>query len=209
LHTGYKEHIMNDKEDLPELHYIVPMQNLPSIMSVGLLSNRRSKAVDAVSIALEGVQDRRAAKRVPGGRPLHEYVNLYINARNPMLFRRINMHKTICVLSVSPAVLDLPGVVVTDQNAASNYVRFAGGANALAIVDHSLTFAEFWTHPENPIQEWRHKSAMCAEVLVPDAVPPRFVTGAHVSGRAAARNFDALGLGLGRTINRALFFHRG
>ena len=77
-----------------------------------------------------------------------------------MLFRRINMHRTICVLSVSLAVLDLPGVVVTDQNAASNYVRFAGGANALAIVDGAFTFAEFWTHPEDAIQEWRHKSAM-------------------------------------------------
>jgi hypothetical protein len=126
-----------------------------------------------------------------------------------MLYRRINMHGTICVLSVSPAVLDLPGVVVTDRNAASNYVRFAGGANAVAIVDRPLTFAEFWTHPDNPLQELRHKSAMCAEVLVPDIVPQRFVTGAHVSGLAGARNFDALGLGLGRSINRALFFHRG
>jgi ssDNA thymidine ADP-ribosyltransferase DarT-like protein len=197
------------RDDLQELHYIAPMQNLLSIMNLGLLSNRRSKAVDAISIALESVQDRRAVKRVPGGRPLHEYVNLYINAQNPMLFRRINMHGTICVLSVSPAVLDLPGVVVTDQNAASNYVRFAGGANGLAIVDGALTFAEFWTHPEDAIQEWRHKSAMCAEVLVPDVVPPRFVTGAYVSGPAAARNFGAIGLALGSCINRALFFNRG
>jgi hypothetical protein len=197
------------RDDLHELHYIIPMENLLSVMGVGLLSNRRSKAVGAVSIALEGVRDRRAAKRVPGGRPLHEYVNLYINARNPMLFRRINMHRTICVLSVSPAVLDLPDVVVTDQNAASNYVRFAGGTDALAIVDRSLTFAEFWTHPGDPIQEWRHKSAMCAEVLVPDVVAPRFVTGAYVSGIAAARNFDALGLALSSSINHALFFHRG
>jgi hypothetical protein len=126
-----------------------------------------------------------------------------------MLFRRINMHRTICVLSVDLAVLDLPGVVVTDQNAASNYVRFAGGQDALAIVDLAFTFAEFWTHPEDTIQEWRHKSAMCAEVLVPDVVPPRFVTGAYVSGSAAARNFDAMGLALAGSINRALFFNRG
>jgi len=169
------------------------MVNLPSIARHGLVCNKQSKAVGAVSIALEGVQDRRRAKRVPGGGILHEYVNLYVNARNPMLFRRVNIHRTICVLSVCPEVLDLPGVVVTDRNAASNYVRFASGSGGLSIVNGALTFAQSWKHPQDMIEEWRHKSAMCAEVLVPARVPSGFIRGAYVSGNVARQNFEARG----------------
>lgn len=57
------------------------------------------------------IQDRRAVVRVPGGRPLHEYVNLYFHARNPMLYKRLPMHDSLCVLRVSTDVFDLPGAV--------------------------------------------------------------------------------------------------
>lgn len=50
---------------------------------------------------------------VPGGRPLHEYVNLYFCARNPMLFRIKDLHLELCVLQIDTNVLDLPGVVIT------------------------------------------------------------------------------------------------
>jgi hypothetical protein len=45
------------------------------------------------------IQRRRAGRVVPGGRSLHEYVNLYICARNPMLYLRRAMHAKLCVLS--------------------------------------------------------------------------------------------------------------
>src|SRR5712691_2607983 len=51
------------------------------------------------------------------------YVNLYLCARNPILYKRQSRHAELCVLRIDPRVLDLPGVVVTDGNAASAYVR--------------------------------------------------------------------------------------
>ena len=55
---------------------------------------------------------------------LHEYANLYLCARNPMLYKRRESHGTLCVLRVSTDVLDLPGVVLTGGNAASDYTAF-------------------------------------------------------------------------------------
>ena len=112
------------RAELDELGYIVPIATVPSILRMGILSHKRARGLQHESIALEGVQDRRAAKVVPKGRPLHDYANLYICPRNPILLKRSDMHETICVLRVSPDVLDIPNAIVTDGNAASKYVSF-------------------------------------------------------------------------------------
>jgi len=143
---------------------------------------------------------------VPGGRKLHDYVNLYFCTRNPMLYKRRAEHEILCVLQVSTDVLDLPGVVIADQNASSDYVRFGAASDALARIDHSLVFAEFWTHPEDPREEWRHKSAKCAEVLVPDRVPPRHVCGAYVSCEASRTMLLSVAPKLSVTTLARLFF---
>ena len=186
------------RSELPDLHYITPIDNLLSIAKHGLLShnaaNKLAKKPD--SIAMQEVQDLRAGKRVPGGLLVHDYVNLYICARNPMMFKRRAMHAEICVLSVSPEVLDLAGVVVTDQNAASKYVRFAGAPSGLSIVDAAMTFARDWTHPLDQIAEWRHTSRKCAEVLVPKTVAFNFIEKIYVSGAKGEGNVQALGVQL-------------
>jgi hypothetical protein len=74
---------------------------------------------------MEVIQERREKKIVPGGRPLQEYVNLYIHARNPMLYVLQSRHIDLCILRVSTEILDLPGVIITDSNASSDYARFA------------------------------------------------------------------------------------
>jgi ssDNA thymidine ADP-ribosyltransferase, DarT len=103
------------REELPELHYITPIENVPSILALGILSNRRARHLKPKSIARQEVQDLRAKVRIPGGRALHEYANLYICARNPMMFVRAALHETTCVLRVSTDVLDLPNVVITTR----------------------------------------------------------------------------------------------
>lgn len=154
---------------------------------------------------MQEIQDLRASVVVPGGSPLHEYVNLYICGRNPMLFKRKHMHAQLCVLRVSPDVLNLPETVVTDSNASSRYVRFAAAPEGLRIVDRDLAFAEDWTHPD-PIEYFRCKSAKCAEVLVPDRIGPEFLLAIYVSCQESLRKINALNLGLEAIINEHLFF---
>lgn len=196
------------RSELTELHYITAIANVPSMLQRGLLSHRLAARVQHHSVAMAAIQDRRATKRVPGGRPLHEYVNLYVNGRNVMLSKVLygNSIDDVCVLRVSPDVVDLPNVAIADQNAASDYVRFAHASVGLALIDRATVFAEYWTHPEDQIAEWRHKSAMCAEVLVPDSVAPTYILGVYVGTPSAQQNVSASAAGLAVTLNEYMFF---
>ncbi len=194
------------RTELAELQFITHIDNLASILEHGILSHNQMAAHQHVSVAMQAVQDRRAQKVVPGGRRLHDYANLYICARNPMMFVRRSQHESLCVISISPTVLDIPGTVITDQNAASNYVRFAAAPDGLAYVDRELTFSRNWTHPGDQIAEWRHKAAKCAEVLVPDSVQPDRVLRVYVSGEVGRQRAMAAQAGKPVQINADLFF---
>jgi len=199
-----------EREELTELHYIAPVENVASIARRGILSHTLASRIDHTSIAMEEIQARRRVVVVPGGDPLHNYVNLYICARNPMLYKRRALHARLCVLRINPKVLDLEGVVVSDRNASSQYARFAPPPLGLRLISKEAVFSDFWTHPEDPIAEYRHKSIKCAEVLVPHRVPPELIMGGYVSCEAT---IDLLRPALARcgvswhlTVNRHLFF---
>jgi ssDNA thymidine ADP-ribosyltransferase DarT-like protein len=193
--------------DLTELHYITPIANVPSILKFGILSNREIKRrrVKAVSVALSGVQERRESKVVPGAKPLHEYVNLYICARNPMMYLRRAQHEALCVLQISPAVLTLPGVVIADGNAASGPTAFWQSPSGLSKVDKDIVFAEWWTDPD-PFVLWENRRVKCAEVLVPDKLDAKLIAGAYVSCEAAEDELKALAPRLKINVDPHMFF---
>ncbi len=87
----------------------------------------------------------------------------------------------MCVLRINKGILRYNNVVVADQNASSDYVRFGGCVNGLRLISRELVYARSWIHPEDQKLEWRHGSIMCAEVLVPDRVPPDDLMGVYVS----------------------------
>lgn len=192
-------------DELDELHYITPIANLSSILEHGILCHRLAAKLKHESVADEEVQDRRRGRRVPLGRPLHEYVNLYINARNPMMYRRQGHHRDLCVLRVDPAVVRLADVVVCDGNAAGAMPRFGPGDVGLSNVDKSLVYSEYWTHPDE-IEQRRHKLAMCAEVLVPRCLATEHIRGAYASCRESKGTIQANWPGLSVVVNGKIFF---
>ncbi len=195
-----------NRADVAELHYIVAIGNVQSIMQHGILCFREAKRLPHQSVAMAEVQQLRQAKQVPPGtRTVHDYANLYFDARNPMMSKRRAYHAGICVLRVRHEVLDLAGVMITDQNAASNYVRFHPSPSGLSVLDSARIYAAEWTH-EDTIEYWRRKSAKCAEVLVPDGVQPSFVSGAYVSGPVGYAALLAVGFTLSITLDPNLFF---
>ena len=195
------------RDELEELHYITPIANMGSIDRLGILSHKRVEKIQHTTVAMAEIQELRAHKNIPSGRPLHDFVNLYLHARNPMMYKRRAQHAELCVIRVSVDVLDLPGVIVTDSNAAAQdqYVRFAAAPGGLGIVNRDETFAESWNSP-NYFEKCRLRSRKCAEVLVPDQVGRQFLSGVYVSGHTGAEAYNALGLGLPVTINGHLFF---
>ncbi len=197
------------RSKLTELHYICHVDNLPSILADGILSHRRAQRLQPTSIANEEVQGRRAEKSVPRGRPLHTYVNLYLNARNPMMYRITDGARVVadfCVLSVSTSVLDLDGVVLADGNAASATTAFRPALQGLAEIKRKRVFAQYWTHPGNPVAEAEHKRVMCAEVLVPNSVDAAMIDGVYVANDEVADSVSANVANVRAMTNGYLFF---
>jgi hypothetical protein len=188
-----------------ELHCIMPIANLVSVMNAGILSHERAAKLPHHSVALQPVQEKRDQKQVPGGLKLHQYANPYFHALNPMMYKRQAEAPQLCILRVSTMVLALPGVAISDQNAASDYVRFLH-PRQWQVLDLDAIYAMDWRHPNDRVAYYRHSSQKCAEVLVPHRVETRYLNGAYVVDDPAKARIDALGLALPVTTNPVLFF---
>lgn len=198
-----------DRSHLRELHYITDIANVASILDFGVLSHRLAarRAGSHVTVASVEVQARRAAKRIPMGRTsraLHDYVNLYVHARNAMLYTLLEQRRgDLAVLAIDATVLDLDGVIVADRNAASA-ARFRPAIEGIQELDETSVFATWWHQSDDA------KQRRMAEVLVPDRIAPTLVRRAYVPDpEAAERLRDRCGdqrLTIG--VNRYLFFNR-
>jgi hypothetical protein len=126
-----------------------------------------------------------------------------------MMSTRRGSHADLCILRIDPAVLDLPNVVISSQNASSDYVRFYSSPDGLTHLDKDLLYAESWLHADQ-IEEWRHKSIKCAEVLIPNKLDSVYIKGAYVSNETTKEQvqglLEAAKLSLELTIQRNLFF---
>jgi hypothetical protein len=55
---------------------------------------------------------------------LHEYVCLYFNPRNPMLFKRQDQQEDLVILGIEPLLLLEKDVYFSDGNAAAQLTKF-------------------------------------------------------------------------------------
>lgn len=193
------------RDDIDELYYIAPIANVESILQLGILSHNRAVKVLHESVAMEEIQSLRKDKRIPGAGKLHDFVNLYFDAHNPMLSTVRGRNTEICVLRVEAGVLDLPGVIVSDRNAAVGYAKFFPAAIGLTKLDRDRIFAQYWTH-QDPMEYLRRKSAKCAEVLVPGRVEASFIVGAYVCNESVVKRWGESGLPLPASVKPGLFF---
>ena len=193
------------RSELEELHYITPLGNIPSILKNGIVCHLIASKFSPESVAMQEIQAIRAHKDVPGGLALHQYANLYFCARNPMMRKRSALHSGLCVLKISPDVLDLADVVVADGNAASKYTAFWPVSTGLSKIDYEMVFAEWWTDFDRIIQ-WRKTNAKCAEVLIPNRVAADYIKGAYVSNKTSQQQLIGLGFDLPITVDPHLFF---
>lgn len=199
------------RADVKELHYITHIDNLRSIFQHGLLCHSKAAKVSRHSIADPAIQNLREKVVMPGGkRKLHDYVNLYFNARNPMMYKRKDMHKELVILQINPAILDESEVVISDGNASSGWTHFYASPQGLESLDKSQIYVDNWYINRDLFQRWASKRAICAEVLVLNLVAARFIKGIYVSCRETQSKINDL-LGKIRfqdkiVVNSRLFF---
>lgn len=140
-------------------------------------------AIKHRSIANPEVQARRTIKRLPGGKDLHDYVNLYFNPRNAMMYR-VRKDETVCVLQVSSQVMNLDGVFYSSRNAAVSNATFRPCAGITRFeIDEDHLHATTWVDPLNDARDTNRMEIMQAEILVPNQVPPEFIEAICVRSR--------------------------
>lgn len=182
---------------------IMPIKNLPSVLKYGILSYDEVVNMPHDSVAMSEIQSRRNNIRVPNGKELHKYANVYFDARNPMLYKRKN--EDICVLKISPKILELSDAVVADRNASSDYVRFFEPQYALDKLDFELIYAEYW-RDDDYLEYMKKKSVKCAELLVPRAIDPMYIIAAAVRCNEDRDRLLKMGFNKKIYVDEHLFF---
>jgi len=193
-----------NRSDIKELYFITYIENVPSILKSGILSHNRSQSISFYDISESGVQERRATKKIPGtNKNLHDYANLYFDAHNPMLSARRSENDNICVLRIDKAILDIEGIIITDQNAARE-CWFKTVAEGLPLLNKEEIYATYWTDNDF-IKQDRLKGIKCAEVLVPEIINREYIIGAYVANELA---YDRLceNCNIDVIINNKMFF---
>lgn len=111
----------------------------------------------------------------------------------------------LTVVRLDPAVLDLPGSVIADGNAASDDTIFLASPGGLARLNEDRVYADSWDNQDY----WAKvelKRARCAELLVPDRVEPRFVLGCYVDHRNRRPECSSQSPRVSVEVNAHVFF---
>jgi hypothetical protein len=144
------------------LYHITHMQNLQSILQRGLLSHNTARNGGHISTDISDpqVQERRVRSEPIHRRSLHDYVPLYFNPKNPMLYRRSTIQNNLVILAIDRRVLTYPDTIFTDGNAAATQTNFYSGFQNLDELNWHCINSRYWNdHPDG-------KRIKCSEALV-------------------------------------------
>ena len=173
--------------DIKSLYYLTHVENLPSILTHGILSHKlvEGRAVSYTPIYDVSIVGNRQTKSAPDGHSLWDFANLYFQPRNPMLYRVVHekSEKEIAVVAVHPHVMETPGVFLTDGNAASattDFFPYNEGLRAISTICDTIT-SEWWNSVDGS------KRKIMAECLVPELIPPDMVHTVYVATHSIAQ----------------------
>jgi len=168
------------KIDIKNLYYITHIQNLPSIITKGILSHGEVEKdnVDFTPIYDSGIVSKRKDKLTPEQQSLWQYANLYFQPRNPMMYRVVNEKnkRDIAVVAIKPSVLSQPGVIITDGNAASSVTSFYDVSQGRKILQNNWTIIQNdWWKDDDGSKRKIMCECLVAKQVNPDLIDSIFV----------------------------------
>lgn len=200
-----KEEIALKTHSLCRYFYsIMPIINVPSVIKNGILSFYKTRSISHTSVALTTVQERREQVIIPNAGKLHSYANLYFTYHNPMMYKRRNEAESLCVLAIDLNVLEIPGCILSDRNAAADLVRFYSPEDGFNEINFNLVYAQSWIDTDNFYSP--KKAIKCAEILVPNCVPYKYILGAYVLDENSQKKLINQGFDKKIVIQRSVFF---
>ena len=153
------------------LHYIAAVENLESILEHGILSRTEMIARGGffADISDPEVQARRERWEPILGRPIHDYVPLYLNPKNPMLYVRKALQDRLVILEVDPDAVLTHSTIYTDGNAAASGTGFSLDPDILLRARDALE-AAYWT------DVYDGKRRRMAEALIHGRIAPEAIS---------------------------------
>ena len=152
------------------LQHMVHHSNLENVILNGLLSHNEAykKGLIKEDISMGEVQQRRKNRNINvKGKTLntHDFVSLYFNTKNPMMYRRRNIQQELVILLIDTDVLSWEHSIFTDGNAASGNTKFYSGVSQMSNVPFDLIFSGSWNH-DDPDTKRENVRKMCSESLI-------------------------------------------
>ena len=195
-------------------YYITHIDNLPSILKHGIFSHERVEAENVQGISMfkrkkdKKENIKRKSRAVPeiDGKNLLRYANLFFQPRNPMMYRAVfeNGKEKLVVLEIASAILEEPGGIITDGDAANKITQF------YLPTEETKNLQQQWTIIKN--KWWKEcdgsKRKIMAECLVPDRVAPKYIRSVIVADDKTENQVRKLSENFQRPVNRQphLFF---
>ena len=176
---------------LRNLYYITHLENVPSTLRHGILSHEevQDRGLDAVAIYDVDIVSRRSHISTPGGRTLWSFANLYLQPRNPMLYRVALEQgvEKLAVVAVKTNVLARPDVMFANGNASHRSTTIMPASKREQFIRetadiHGLT----WWNTEDG-----SKRRIMAECLVPHVVDPSLIDAVYVANPKVAERLQA------------------
>ena len=156
-----------NKYGIDYLYHMTHKDNLDNILQNGLKSHNyaRSKGLLQNDIADNIVNDRRGRKKPIYQRSLHDYVPLYFNPKNPMLYVRQDIQNDIIIFAIDRAIFFQKNTLFTDGNAAADTTQFYNNIQDLNKLNWQCIYNQWW----NDFSDG--KRLRCSEVLVYPDIP--------------------------------------
>lgn len=174
----------------PGFYHITHIENLPNILSNGLLS-RNSNPSNFIDVANPKLLNKRNRLIESTNRPVNDYAPLYINPLNPFLYsEKVSMEiEDIIMLEIYPHILvQAKGALISDGNAAFMETNFYGNTSAL----------ENFVWETLKSGEWSKNSSsariMGSEILIPDIIKSHYIKKVIIQSNRLIHRSMACGL---------------
>lgn len=168
------------------LFYITHKDNVPSMLRHGILSHASvlEREVSYRAIYDSEIVSNRQEKLAPDGQSLWQFANVYFQARNPMMYRVAHEKgkNDLAVIGLNSSVLSLPGVFITDGNAANTGTNFYYQREGMAALTEiwDIVNGEWWNSMNGS------KRKIMAECLIPSNIPPEYIHSIYVANQKIA-----------------------
>lgn len=157
------------------LYYITHIGNVINILERGIYSKNiiKDNNISHFDLSNHEVQNIRDQLFIGDHINLHDFVNLFFNPRNSMLFNLMcnNDHSIICVLVIDVSVLDEPETFVSDGIAAKSITRAVDVKEGLQLLNYEEIFRRDWNDPSEAVKDYK-RNKVSAEALIKNTVYP-------------------------------------